>query len=54
MAELNRPREFSGQHTRPGHAVHRSRSRKAVFIAGFAGLVILSVLLMVSACVPTP
>ena len=54
MSELHRPREFSVQDTRQGHIVLRSRSRKAIFIAGLAGIVLLSVLLMVSACVPTP
>ena len=54
MPELEKPKEFSGQNVRQGYIVLRSPARKAIFIAGLAGIVILAVLLAVSACVPTP
>lgn len=54
MSETHRPREFSGREARQGHIVLRSPARKAVFVAGLAGIVILAALLTLSACVPTP
>ncbi len=54
MTEREKPREFSGQDARQGEIILRSPARKAIFIAGLAGVVVLSVLLAVSGCVPTP
>ena len=54
MTETGKPREFSGRDASQGHIVLRTPARKALFIAGLAGLVLLAVLLAVSACVPTP
>ena len=54
MSELHQPREFSGQNRQQGHTVPHSTHRKAIFVAGLAAVVIISALLIVSACVPTP
>jgi len=54
MAEGKKHKEFSAQDTRQGDIILRSLARKAIFIAGLAGIVVLSVLLTVSGCVPTP
>ncbi|MEX4005899.1 MAG: peptide ABC transporter permease [Neoaquamicrobium sediminum] len=54
MSELKRQKEFSGRDARQGEIVLRTPMRKAIFIAGLAGCVLLAVLLAVSACVPTP
>ncbi|MCV0394285.1 MAG: peptide ABC transporter permease [Rhizobiaceae bacterium] len=49
-----RPREFSGRDTSQGHIVLRTPARKAIFIAGLVGFVVLSLVLALAACVPTP
>ncbi len=54
MSELKRQKEFSGRNTRQAEIILRTPVRKAIFIAGLAGCVLLAVLLAVSACVPTP
>lgn len=54
MPETGKPREFSGQDARQGFIVLRTPMRKAIFIAGLAGFVLLSVVVALSACVPTP
>jgi hypothetical protein len=54
MLENRKTREFSGQDARQGFIVLRTPLRKAVFIAGLAGFVLLSVVVALSACVPTP
>ena len=54
MSEREKTEEFSGHDTRQGEIILRSPARKAIFIAGLAGIVVLSVLLTVSGCVPTP
>ena len=53
MPELDKAREFSGRNARQGDIILRTPARKAIFIAGLAGCVLLAVLLAVSACVPT-
>ena len=53
MEERNEPRTFSGRDTSQGHIVLRTPLRKAIFIAGLVGIVILSALL-VAGCIPTP
>lgn len=54
MSELKRQREFPGRDARQGEIILRTPVRKAIFIAGLAGCVLLAVLLAVSGCVPTP
>lgn len=54
MSELGKPKEFSGQDTRQGEIILRTPMRKAIFIAGLAGCILLIVLLAVAGCVPTP
>jgi hypothetical protein len=54
MPELKRYKEFSGRDTRQGEIILRTPMRKAIFIAGLAGCVLLAVALAVSGCVPTP
>lgn len=54
MPELGKPREFSGGDARQGEIILRTPWRKAVFIAGLAGCVLLAVLLTLTACVPLP
>ena len=49
-----RTREFSGQDASKGFIILRTPMRKAIFIAGLAGFVLLSVVVALSACVPTP
>jgi hypothetical protein len=41
------PREFSGRDTRQGEIILRTRWRKAIFLAGLAGIVILAIALRV-------
>lgn len=53
MSELKRQKEFSGRDARQGEIVLRTPMRKAIFIAGLAGCVLLAVL-AVAGCVPTP
>ena len=53
MEERNEPRTLSGRDTSQGHIVLRTPLRKAIFIAGLVGIVILSALL-VAGCIPTP
>lgn len=45
-------RTFSGRDTSQGHIVLRTPLRKAIFIAGLVGFVILAVLL--AGCIPAP
>lgn len=54
MSESNKPREFSGRDVRQGHIVLRTPLRKAIFFGGLAGIVVLSLLLALAGCVPTP
>ena len=51
MTEENKDRTFSGRDTRQGEIILRTPMRKAIFIAGLAGFVLLVAL---SACIPTP
>ena len=44
MSELKRQKEFSGRDARQGEIVLRTPMRKAIFIAGLAGCVLLAVL----------
>lgn len=46
-------RTFSGRDTSQGHIVLRTPLRKAIFIAGLAGIVVLYAILA-AACVPAP
>ncbi len=43
--ERGRPREFSGKDTSQGEIILRTPLRKAIFIAGLAGIVLLAILL---------
>lgn len=54
MSELGKPKEFSGRDARQGEVILRTPMRKAVFVAGLAGIVLLAVLLILSGCIPTP
>lgn len=54
MSELKRQKEFSGRNARQGEIILRKPVRKAIFIAGLAGCVLLIVVLAVAGCVPTP
>lgn len=53
MEERKEPRTFSGRDTSQGHIVLRTPLRKAIFIAGLVGIVIVSALLA-AGCIPTP
>ncbi|MGY6707970.1 MAG: peptide ABC transporter permease [Rhizobiaceae bacterium] len=53
MADRDQPRTFSGRDTSQGHIVLRTPLRKAIFIAGLVGIVILSAVLA-AGCIPTP
>ena len=52
MDRQDQQRVFSGRDTSQGHIVLRTPLRKAIFIGGLAGIVLLSVALAV--CVPVP
>lgn len=54
MSELGKPKEFSGQDARQGEIILRTPMRKAIFVAGLAGIVLLSVVMVLSGCIPTP
>ncbi len=54
MSEVEKPREFSGEDARQGEIILRTPMRKAIFIAGLAGIVLLGVVLSIASCVPTP
>lgn len=47
-------REFSGRDARQGYIVLRTPLRKAIFISGLAGIVVLAVLLALAGCIPIP
>ncbi len=47
-------RQFSGKDVRQGEIVLRTPMRKAIFIAGLAGFVVLAIVLMLAGCIPTP
>jgi hypothetical protein len=53
MEQQDKQRTFSGKDTSQGHIVLRTPLRKAIFIAGLAGIVILTAILAVG-CIPTP
>jgi hypothetical protein len=53
MEKPDEPRTFSGRDTSQGHIVLRTPLRKAIFIAGLVGIVIVSALLA-AGCIPTP
>lgn len=53
MSEHDRPAELSGEKARQGEIILRTPLRKAIFLTGLAGLVILSVLLATAGCIPT-
>mgnify|MGYP007078771364 CR=1 FL=1 len=53
MNRQDQQRTFSGRDTSQGHIVLRTPFRKAIFIAGLAGIVILSAILA-TGCIPTP
>ncbi|MFN4272240.1 MAG: peptide ABC transporter permease [Aliihoeflea sp.] len=53
MDRQDQQRIFSGRDTSQGHIVLRTPLRKAIFIAGLAGIVILSAILA-AGCIPTP
>jgi hypothetical protein len=44
MPETEEGREFSGRDARQGEIILRTRWRRAVFVAGLAGIVVLVVL----------
>lgn len=54
MSELGKPKEFSGQDTRQGEIILRTPMRKAIFIAGLAGCILIVLLAVAAGCVPTP
>ena len=54
MSELEKPREISGQDARQGEIILRTPMRKAIFIAGLAGIVLLAAVLTLASCLPTP
>ncbi len=51
MAEQKQRRVFSGRDARQGEIILRTPLRKAIFIAGLIGFVLLVAL---STCIPTP
>ncbi len=53
MEPKDESKTFSRRDTRQGHIVLRTPLRKAIFIAGLVGIVILSAIL-VAGCIPTP
>jgi len=53
MEQQNEPRTFSGRDTSQGHIVLRTPLRKAIFLIGLVGIVILSAILA-AGCIPTP
>jgi len=53
MEQKDEPRTFSGRDTSQGHIVLRTPLRKAIFIAGLVGIVILSAI-FATGCIPTP
>lgn len=53
MSELGKPKEISGRDARQGEIVLRTPMRKAVFVAGLAGFVLLTVVAVLSGCIPT-
>lgn len=54
MPKFGKSEEISGRDARQGEIILRTPWRKAVFIAGLVGCVLLAVLLTLAACVPLP